>query len=171
MDAKRKSVYDLQTKLGVISDDNPDIPYVYSDGIFGGETTASVEAFQDFYGLESTGVVDYATWRRINEVYEYVAAKSGPSAPIYPFRQTLLGGSVNPGDKSELVYIVQSMLEKLKLTYDIFDGVTINGLYDENTSEAIERFQELHGLPATGKTDRATWNMLAAAYNTREFEQ
>lgn len=39
------------------------------DGIFGSETAASVSAFQQIFNLPQTGVVDFATWYQISQVY------------------------------------------------------------------------------------------------------
>ena len=42
---------------------------VNPDGIYGAQTRASVRKFQNIFGLPETGIVDYATWYKIQEIY------------------------------------------------------------------------------------------------------
>ena len=45
------------------------IPTISADGIYGPQTAEAVEVFQSVFGLPVTGVVDYATWYKISEIY------------------------------------------------------------------------------------------------------
>ncbi|HHZ00465.1 MAG TPA: peptidoglycan-binding protein [Sedimentibacter sp.] len=65
----RPGVFIIQEILAFISTLIPEIPFVQPDGVFGPETTASVKAFQQYYGLKPNGIVDEATWNRLIEVY------------------------------------------------------------------------------------------------------
>ena len=47
----------------------PAIPKVNADGIYGEQTSASVRKFQNVFGLPASGVVDYPTWYKIQEIY------------------------------------------------------------------------------------------------------
>ena len=67
------NVRTIQEQLNTISNNFPAIPKVRVDGIFGPQTRASVEKFQEIFGLPSTGIVDFATWYRISNVYVSVA--------------------------------------------------------------------------------------------------
>lgn len=40
----------------------------------------------------------------------------------------------------------------------------VDGVYSENTADAVRRFQSAHNLPANGIVDFATWNAIRAAY-------
>lgn len=62
-------VRQMQEQLNVIAGAYPAIPRVTVDGIYGSGTAASVREFQSVFGLPVTGVVDYATWYRISEIY------------------------------------------------------------------------------------------------------
>lgn len=62
-------VRQMQEQLNVIAGAYPAIPRVTVDGIYGPGTAASVREFQSVFGLPVTGVVDYATWYRISEIY------------------------------------------------------------------------------------------------------
>ena len=39
------------------------------DGIYGERTKEAVRQFQSVFGLGQTGVVDYLTWYKIQEIY------------------------------------------------------------------------------------------------------
>ena len=45
------------------------IPSVTVDGIYGPATAASVKKFQNIFGLPASGVVDYPTWYKIQDIY------------------------------------------------------------------------------------------------------
>ena len=41
----------------------------YLDGVYGSKTSEAVKVFQSVFNLPQTGVVDYATWYKISDVY------------------------------------------------------------------------------------------------------
>ena len=62
-------VEQLQDQLNAISNNYPLIPRVNADGIYGENTQNAVRVFQSAFGLPATGVVDYRTWYKIQEIY------------------------------------------------------------------------------------------------------
>ena len=52
----------LQTMLRVIAEDDPRLPDLVPDGIYGQTTMQAVTAFQRLYGLPITGIADQNTW-------------------------------------------------------------------------------------------------------------
>lgn len=67
--ASGSKVLQLQEQLNAISQAYPALPKVNPDGIYGAQTQASVRKFQNIFGLPETGIVDYATWYKIQEIY------------------------------------------------------------------------------------------------------
>jgi len=59
----------IQTYLNRISRNYPAIPKVKVDSIYGSKTAESVKKFQSIFNLKQTGVVDYATWYSISNIY------------------------------------------------------------------------------------------------------
>ena len=45
------------------------IPKTAVDGVYGSKTQDAVKVFQGVFNLPQTGVVDYATWYKISDVY------------------------------------------------------------------------------------------------------
>ena len=62
-------VRQIQEQLNGISEAYPAITSVNPDGIYGEETKEAVREFQSVFGLPETGVVDYPTWYKIQEIY------------------------------------------------------------------------------------------------------
>lgn len=59
----------IQRQLNTIATAYPLIPKVTVDGIYGPLTKRQVEVFQEVFGLPATGVVDFATWYKISQLY------------------------------------------------------------------------------------------------------
>lgn len=64
-----EEVRTVQEFLNRISQNYPLIPKVAQDGKYGANTAEAVKVFQGVFNLPKTGVVDYATWYKISDVY------------------------------------------------------------------------------------------------------
>ena len=62
-------VEQMQEQLNAISNNYPLIPRIAVDGIYGEDTQKAVEVFQDIFNLPVTGIMDYRTWYKIQEIY------------------------------------------------------------------------------------------------------
>ncbi|MCH5281618.1 MAG: peptidoglycan-binding protein [Lachnospiraceae bacterium] len=67
--AQGAKVMQLQEQINRISQNYPAIPRVTADGIYGPGTKEAVEVFQSVFLLPVTGIVDYATWYAISDIY------------------------------------------------------------------------------------------------------
>lgn len=63
------SVRTIQEQLNAISNNYPAINKIRVDGIFGNGTRTAVETFQEIFNLPTSGIVDFATWYRISDIY------------------------------------------------------------------------------------------------------
>ena len=59
----------IQDQLNRIAQNYPLIPKLAVDGVYGSKTQEAVKVFQSVFNLPQTGVVDYATWYKISDVY------------------------------------------------------------------------------------------------------
>ena len=59
---------------------------------------------------------------------------------------------------------IQRYLRQLSYHTDI-PPVPIDGIWDSATKDAVTEFQKINGLEPTGTVDRATWDILKAAYD------
>ena len=63
------AVQTIQEQLNRIAQNYPLIPKLAVDGVYGDKTKEAVTVFQGVFNLPQTGVVDYATWYKISEIY------------------------------------------------------------------------------------------------------
>lgn len=162
---KAADVYELQGFLRAIARVDPEIPLIALDGVFGPETAGAVSAFQKEYGLPVTGTVDFATWTAILNQYKKDILQGSSPQPIFPFPSPQY--VAKPGDKGDLIYIIQILLDTIQVGFlNLYSG-GFTGFYDEKTKQAVEAVQKGAGLNPTGLVDRITWDVLARAYNHR----
>ena len=76
--ASGDKVLQMQQQLNRISQNYPAIPRISADGIYGSETANAVRIFQGIFNLPQTGIVDYATWYKISEIYVGVSRIAEP---------------------------------------------------------------------------------------------
>jgi len=148
----------LQTMLRVIAEDDPSLPTVVPDGIYGQETLTAVSAFQRRYGLPVTGVADQNTWEAIVKAYDAAFVRIHKAQPIEIIMEP--GQVYRLGDSGPYLYLLQSMLVYLSLFHPDIEQPPHNGILDSPTSEALAAFQLLAGLPPTGELDKLTWKYL-----------
>jgi hypothetical protein len=67
--ASGDKVRQMQEQLNVIAGAYPALPKITVDGIYGEKTKNSVREFQNIFGLPVTGITDYPTWYKIQEIY------------------------------------------------------------------------------------------------------
>lgn len=148
----------LQTMLRVLARDDPQLPSVVPDGIYGPTTTHAISAFQRYTGLPVTGVTDQATWNAVVKRYEeaFVRTQKAQYIPIYlDPGEVISGGMTGP-----YVYLMQSMLIYLSHSAQTIQPPAHSGVMDNATIEALRAFQVTAGLPANGELDRITWKHL-----------
>jgi peptidoglycan hydrolase-like protein with peptidoglycan-binding domain len=165
MDIRRSDlvIYEVQTYLRELYKAGYALPMITPDGIYGEDTRRAVSQFQEIIGLPVTGIVDKATWDALYEANIVARLEASRPNAIYPFPEK--GGYVlSPGEVSDIVMIVQLMLDTLGAHYYGIE-VEPTGTYDAATRRAVEIFQEKNGLKVTGEIDKSTWNRLAEVYN------
>lgn len=67
--ASGQKVQQVQEQLDTIAAVYTAIPRITADGIFGERTQAAVKAFQKIFDLPQTGIIDFATWYKISQIY------------------------------------------------------------------------------------------------------
>ena len=76
---------------------------------------------------------------------------------------------MKPGSSflSQPVRSLQTMLRTIsKALPEEYHDLIPDGIYGQQTRQAVRCFQEKHRLPATGVTDQATWEQISAMYRT-----
>ncbi len=79
----------------------------------------------------------------------------------YPGYVVGLGSAGNP------VLAIQRDLRRIKRNYPAIPSISSTlGIYDEETDEAVKKFQEIFSLPVTGRVDKATWYKIKYVYTS-----
>ncbi|MGN0641901.1 MAG: peptidoglycan-binding protein [Huintestinicola sp.] len=157
----------IQTQLNRISQNYPAIPKIEPvSGAYFADTADAVRTFQQIFNLPQTGNVDKATWYKINFVYVSVKNLAELKSEGLKLEETSLNfpQNLSPGDSGNNVKQLQYYLQVVSAYYDAVPLVSISGVYDDATENAVRAFQQLFGLPMTGVTDSATWEDIYRAY-------
>ncbi|MGN0631660.1 MAG: peptidoglycan-binding protein [Ruminococcus sp.] len=155
---RKAHITELQKMLYGLSRYDDRLPEIRPNGIYGRETAFAVKAFQQTRGLRPIGEVNTATWEKLRD--EYIEKIGSRAEPIDAYPQNTLNIGLN--DEGLAVYIIQAMLRLLSVSYGNLGNVNVTGRYDAATESGVREFQKLSGQPPTGKTDKATWNLLSA---------
>ena len=79
----------------------------------------------------------------------------------YPGYVVGLGSAGNP------VLAIQRDLKRIRRNYPAIPNITSTlGIYDEETKNAVKKFQEIFSLPVTGSVDKATWYKIKYIYTS-----
>ncbi len=76
----------------------------------------------------------------------------------------------NVNDSKALTREIQDMLYYISFFDKNIPRINPNGIYGEETREAVTVFQREYGLPETGEVDYATWNRTYEIYSSLSNE-
>lgn len=158
------SVRILQYYLNFLSYFNLKLPYISIDGIFGQETYDAVLTFQSLYGLDVDGIVGRDTWDMIQNAYAGVLTSlpdeyRSYSSLLYP------GYIITTGASGKVVEQLQTYLKTISDNNPSVPSVTVDGIYGDQTKNAVLAVQRLQGLEQNGQVGVLTWNAIINLYN------
>lgn len=168
-----EDVRTVQTELNRISENYPLIPKIPdTNGFFEADTQNAVRVFQQIFDLVPDGIVGKATWYRIKRIYNAVKRTSEllsegitVTEAMRRFPSTLQLGSSGMG-----VRVLQFYLRLLNYFIPSIPYIELDGIYGEQTENAVKAFQEYEGLPADGIVGVTTWRSLINEYERIERE-
>lgn len=138
------------------------VPQPVLTGIYDERTRASVNGFQQYYGLPVTGVIDEATW---NAIVRYYYDYEGAFETIrkYP------GYLIKNGSRGRNVIFIQNALNALGENIPGFTEIRVDGAFGNGTESAVRLFQTYYGLTPDGIVGEQTWNKLVSEYNSQVY--
>lgn len=137
------------------------------NGSYDDATKKAVMYYQKQNSLPPTGNVDFATWECMYKAYTACSQQNEKAYPIYPY-PTRDGFKVQIGERSDLVLIIQLLLNELRLNYSCYGYIPPNGRFNLTTAAAVREFQKVNGIETNGIVDRPTWNRIAEQFNKLE---
>ncbi len=160
-------VRQIQVRLNRISRNFPSIPKIATvDGLFSYDTENAVRSFQEVFGLSPDGIVGRATWYKIQLIYNSVKRLSelnseglteeDVASVYYEFPQF--------GDTGSGVRNLQYYLDYLSRFYPTIPPVDTDGVFGENTRNAVLALQRTFGLTEDGIVGYDTWYTMLDAY-------
>ncbi len=162
-----EEVIEIQRELNRIAANYPSIPKISgSRGYFEQTTQNAVRQFQQIFNLESDGVVGKDTWYKIKRIYNGIKGLSELysegitiSEAERKYERVLKKGSRGPSVKILQYYLCFLSYFNLKLPY-----VAVDGIFGDETRDAVLAFQSLYGLDVDGIVGIDTWDMIQNAY-------
>lgn len=74
------------------------------------------------------------------------------------------GYELDIGSSGSKVAFLQEELNAISHSYPAIPTVDVDGIYGENTADAVMTFQRIFNLPQTGVTDYSTWYKISQIY-------
>ena len=109
-------------------------------------------------GRDALSILKYYYGNDINIKYD---APVGDVLEGYPGYEIKLGNAGNP------VLLIQRDLKRIRMNYPAIPDIKTDlGIYDEETVNAVRKFQEIFNLPVTGVVDKATWYKIKYIYTS-----
>lgn len=88
-------------------------------------------------------------------------------APVGDNTEGFPGYDVGLGDAGNPVELIQRDLRRISKNYPAIPYISTNlGIYDQETENAVSKFQEIFNLPITGIVDKATWYKIKYIYTS-----
>ena len=162
-----EDVVEIQRQLNRIAVNYPSIPKITeSTGYFEQTTQTAVKQFQKIFNLVQDGIVGKDTWYKIKQIYNGIKGLSELysegitiSEIERKYERLLKLGTRGPSVRIVQYYLQFLSFFNLKLPY-----VAMDGIFGQETYDAVLTFQSLYGLDVDGIVGRNTWDMIQDAY-------
>lgn len=162
-----EDVVEIQRQLNRIAVNYPSIPKITeSTGYFEQTTQTAVKQFQKIFNLVQDGIVGKDTWYKIKQIYNGIKGLSELysegitiSEIERKYERLLKLGTRGPSVRIVQYYLQFLSFFNLKMPY-----VAMDGIFGQETYDAVLTFQSLYGLDVDGIVGRNTWDMIQDAY-------
>ncbi len=157
----------VQVRLNRISGNYPSIPKIDpADGSFSYSTQDAVRRFQEVFDLTPDGIVGKATWYKIQYIYNGIKRLNELDSEGLRLEDITKQyvDQLEIGNRGDDVRALQYYLDYLSAYEESIPEVAIDGIFGEETRDAVIAFQRAYGLSPTGIVEEITWNTLYNAY-------
>ncbi len=134
----------------------PELPPIDISGEFDTATRDAVFTFQSAFGLPITGVVDRGVFDAIETEY-YNAVSALPADFRSVIGEPYPGRFLTFGDRGDSVRIIQGYLRRLASSDSAIPTVDVDGIFGNQTRQAVLALQRQLGLEETGAIGPVEW--------------
>ncbi len=162
-----EEVSDIQRQLNRIAVNYPAIPRIANpNGIFEQNTLNAVRKFQSVFNLAQDGIVGKQTWYKIKYIYNGIKGLSELYSEGLSLSDTQRQFSrvLRRGDRGVPVRTLQYYLAFLGFFNSDLPQISVDGIFGQETYDAVLTFQKKYGLNVDGIVGRTTWNAIQDAY-------
>ncbi len=157
-------IYEIQDALRRLHFTDNRLPPVFPSGMYDPQTKRAVEIFQQLRDLPPTGAVDTVTFERLIGESEAIRTAAVSDLPVFSHPSIRF----TEGSQDESVSVVQIVLNAIALRFSNLLPVTVTGIYDRQTTDAVRVLQRIHHLEDNGELNAETWNILVNLFATRD---
>ncbi|MBQ3548322.1 MAG: peptidoglycan-binding protein [Oscillospiraceae bacterium] len=163
-----QDVRTIQQQLLRIRRNYPALPAPNLNSLYDTATEEAVRGFQEVFNLQSDGIVGKSTWYKIKAVWGGVKQLSelGSEGLTITEAQRVFPAVLRYGDRGVGVRTVQYYLAFLGFFLPALPSITMTGVFDDATRDAVYAFQRSSGLAVDGIVGRDTWNALQRDYES-----
>ncbi|MBR0350045.1 MAG: peptidoglycan-binding protein [Clostridia bacterium] len=163
-----EEVSDIQRQLNRVALNYPSIPKIRNpNGIFEETTLAAVRKFQSIFNLAQDGIVGKETWYKIKYIYNGIKGLSELYSEGLSISDTQRQFSkvLKRGDRGVPVRTLQYYLAFIGFFDPDFPQISVDGIFGQETYDAVLTFQKKNKLKVDGVVGRSTWNAIQDAYD------
>lgn len=147
----------LNYYLNAISYFDDDLPYLdLQDEEFTEDTLELVLAFQEKYGLNTTGEVGVNTWKVLREAYSQIIDDLPKEYLVY-LDEFFPGIYLSRGMSGDEVLNLQKFLYIICKNTGSIPGVVVSGEFDYLTEQSIKAIQKMKGYEENGIVGPSVW--------------
>ena len=157
----------LQIRLNRISDNYSAIPKINPPfGIFSFDTEEAVKEFQRAFNLTPDGIVGQTTWYTVQQIYNSVKRLNDLNSEGLSLSDVTqqFPGVLQQGDNNFGVSALQYYLSYLSDFYTSIPRVSVDGIFGQDTADAVRAAQREFGLDIDGVVGALTWRAIYNAY-------
>ena len=156
------AVKNAQVMLNRVSNAYPTIPKIDVDRKFGLRTEKAVKKFQEIFNLQIDGIIGKATWYELVRLYVGLNRLNELNSLGQKYYDVSLSypEALKFGDNGKDVKVIQYYINVIAENYDYLMPIVIDGIYGNDTVNAVKTFQRVNGMQVDGIVGKATWNRM-----------
>ncbi len=131
-------------------------PYIAPSGVYDSITRNAAIAFQEKYGIEATGIINYITFERLFYEYSKIMEKERISSLLDSF----IDFPLFPGRYYKEISHINRIMSRVLDHYGQPHNLTESNFYSAATSKAVELLRGIYLLEARNQIDESFYSAL-----------